>query len=159
MRKALATALLLPTAAVALTGCGLFGPTTYEPEERAAIEVDAGEEFTLSVPANPAIAEYWYLVKPHPDRDVVERVGKRLETEPSDPDVIGDGDGTLYFDFKGVRPGTTEIKLLHCPAVVCTGTKDNPEPHPTSSMYAPVPTATGTPGNDPAYFIYKVTVR
>ncbi|MGW0734977.1 protease inhibitor I42 family protein [Streptomyces sp. NPDC002851] len=157
MRKRLVTALAaLPLAAVTLTGCGLFGPATYEPTERS-IEVDAGDEFTLSLPASPGLGQSWSLVRPHPDSTVVKRVGEREEVEGSDLD--GGADGTQFIDFKAVKPGTTKIKLIHCIHGRCATTEDNPDPHPTGSGAGPVPTATGTPGNEPEYFIYTVTVR
>ncbi|MBT2507408.1 protease inhibitor I42 family protein [Streptomyces sp. ISL-98] len=162
MRIRLAPVSALPLAllsAFVLTGCGLFGPATYETDERS-IEVDAGDEFTLSLPASPSMGQDWYLVSPHPDADVVERTGQHKETEAGEPDLEGGGSGERFFDFKAVKPGTTEIKLIHCPySSSCSTTKDNPEPAPTSSGSTPVPTATGKPGTNPEYFIYTVTVR
>ncbi|GHB23880.1 protease inhibitor I42 family protein [Streptomyces chryseus] len=159
MRPRLAAALALPLSALALSGCGLFGPATYGPEERS-IEVDAGDEFTLSLPASPSMGQDWHLVSPHPDPAVVKRTGQHKETEESDPDLVGGGSGERFFDFEAVKSGTTEIKLIHCPySSSCSTTADNPEPSPTSSSDTPVPTATGKPGTNPEYFIYTVTVR
>ncbi|MFE9396623.1 protease inhibitor I42 family protein [Streptomyces flavidovirens] len=159
MRNRLAATLALPLSALALAGCGLFGPTTYGPEERS-IKVEAGEEFTLALPASPSTGQDWYLVSPHPDPAVVERTGEHKETEASEPDVEGGGSGERLFDFKAVKPGTTEIKLIHCPySSSCSTTKDNPEPSPTGSGATPVPTATGKPGTNPEFFVYTVTVR
>ncbi|MDG4862482.1 protease inhibitor I42 family protein [Streptomyces sp. T-3] len=149
----------LPLSALLLSGCGMFGPATFEVDDRS-IEVDAGDEFRLELPANPAIAEDWYLVSPHPDRAVVERAGEHKETEPSDPGVVGGGDGTQYFDFKAVKAGTTKIKLIHCPYNRCTsGTPENPDPQPTLTEETEAPVATGSPGMDPQYFIFTVTVQ
>ncbi|MFC7309635.1 protease inhibitor I42 family protein [Streptomyces monticola] len=158
MRSRLAAAVFLPLAAVALTGCGLFGPEAYEVDERS-IEVDAGDEFALSVPANPAMAQDFYLVSPHPDSAVVRRTGEVEETEAGDPGVDGGGDGTRTFEFKAVKAGTTKIKLIHCPLKSCFPTRDNPDALPTAAPTRPVPTATSSPGTNPEYFIYTVTVR
>ena len=59
-----------------LAGCGVGGPHTYELGEKD-IQVDAGKEFTLSVPVDTATGEWWYLASPQPDRDVVRKTGKR----------------------------------------------------------------------------------
>lgn len=159
MRNRLAAAFTLPLSALALAGCGLFGPATYGPEERS-IEVDAGDEFILSLPASPGMGQDWYLVSPRPDPAVVEHTGGDKETEAGEPGLEGGGSGERFFDFKAVEPGTTEIKLIHCPySSSCSATEENPEPSPTGSGAAPVPTATGKPGTNPEYFIYTVTVR
>ncbi|MBT2489957.1 protease inhibitor I42 family protein [Streptomyces sp. ISL-96] len=153
MRHRLAAAFALTLSALALAGCGLFGPEAYETDERS-IEVDAGEDFRLTVPASPGMGQNWYLATPHPDDDVVRLTGQDEETEGSDLD--GGAKGTQFFDFKAVEPGTTKIKLLHCPLGRCGGEFGDPAPSPSTS---PFPTATATPGLDPEYFIYTVTVR
>ncbi|GAA1502325.1 hypothetical protein GCM10009730_00670 [Streptomyces albidochromogenes] len=159
MRHRLAAALALPLSALALAGCGLNGPQTYGPQERS-IKVDAGDAFTLLLPASPSMGQDWYLVGPPPDPSVVERAGQSKETEAGGPDVEGGGSGERSFDFKAVKPGTTEIKLIHCPySSSCSTSEANPEPSPTSSSDTPVPTATGKPGTRPEYFVYTVTVR
>uniref|UniRef100_A0AAU1I4I8 Uncharacterized protein n=2 Tax=unclassified Streptomyces TaxID=2593676 RepID=A0AAU1I4I8_9ACTN len=62
-----------------------------------------------------------------------------------DSGVDGGGDGTQTFTFQAVAAGTTKIKMSYCVLGDCPGGDDR--------------TATGSPGNDPAYFIYTVTVR
>ncbi|MBT2400525.1 protease inhibitor I42 family protein [Streptomyces sp. ISL-100] len=157
-RNRLVPALALPltlVSALVLSGCGLFGPTTYEVDERS-IEVGAGDEFTLSVPASPGQGQSWFLATPHPDRAVVRLTAQDEEVEGSELD--GGADGTQFFDFKAVEPGTTKIKLLHCPLGSCDADVGDPAPLPSHSE-SPFPTATATPGLDPEYFIYTVTVR
>ncbi|MGW0314986.1 protease inhibitor I42 family protein [Streptomyces flavidovirens] len=157
MRNRLAAALALPLSALALAGCGLFGPETYEVDERT-VEVDAGDEFTLSVPASPSLGENWYLADPRPDRDVVRLQGQDEDWE-DDGGNVGGGGGTQSFTFRAIEPGTTKIKLLYCRLGRCTGGFGDPAPSPSPSE-SPFPTASGSPGeHDREYFIYTVTVR
>jgi inhibitor of cysteine peptidase len=132
----------------------MFGPPEYETDERT-ITVDAGEEFTLSVPANPNLGQNWYLSDPRPDAKVLRYGGRREEFEGGKPGVTGSGDGTQYFDFTAVASGTTTVKLLHCPMARCHSAAQAEATSP------PVPTATGTtePDDEPAYFLYEITVR
>ncbi|RSO06802.1 hypothetical protein DMH26_05935, partial [Streptomyces sp. WAC 05379] len=95
-----------------LAGCGLTGPDTYELGE-TQIQVDEGEEFTLSVPVDTAMGEWWYLTSPEPDTDIVRNTDKREEID-ADDDAIGSGSGTDSFDFKAVGTGTTKIRLIQC---------------------------------------------
>ncbi|MFI6008326.1 protease inhibitor I42 family protein [Streptomyces sp. NPDC051243] len=138
----------------ALTACGVFGTSEYGTKERT-ITVEAGEAFTLTVPANPNMGQNWYLAEPRPDSEVLRYEGKREEIEGTDEGVSGGGDGTQYFDFTAVASGKATVKLLHCPLGSC-GSAAEAEATPV-----PIPTATGPtgPGADPAYFLYEVTVR
>ncbi|MGW1957886.1 protease inhibitor I42 family protein [Streptomyces sp. NPDC001920] len=143
----LSTALALPPAvmlAVMLSGCGLFGPETFEADEQS-IEVDAGDTFELTLPANPSMGQDWSIVAPGPDRDTVRQEGRRKDDFGGDSGVDGGGDGTQTFTFEAVAAGTTKIRMSYCVLGVCPEGDDR--------------TATGSPGNDPAYFIYTVTVR
>jgi predicted secreted protein len=155
MRHRFATAFALSLSVLVLAGCGLMEPGTYGVDERS-IEVEAGEEFTLAVPASPSLGQNWHLAAPLPDRAVVEHVGQREDTEGSDAD--GGADGTQLFDFQAVERGTTQIKLLHCPLGSCGAKFGDPAPSPSSSA-SPYPTATAAPGRTSEYFIYTVTVR
>ncbi|MFJ8532151.1 protease inhibitor I42 family protein [Streptomyces sp. NPDC093591] len=140
----LSAALALPLTAVLLSGCGLFGPETFEADEQS-IEVDAGDTFELTLPANPSMGQDWSIVDPGPDRATVRQEGRREEDFGGDSGVDGGGDGTQTFTFEAVAAGTTKIKMSYCVLGVCPDGDDR--------------TATGSPGNDPAYFIYTVTVR
>ncbi|GGO57984.1 hypothetical protein GCM10012287_55100 [Streptomyces daqingensis] len=134
-----------------LTGCG---QDTYGQDEKN-LQVDDGEEFTLSVPVEAAMGEDWYLASPAPDKAVVRSTGDREETDGSDSD--GGHSATHYFDFKAVGKGTTEIRLLECPSLGCAGGGDaggeiSPSPVPSGS---PTPDADGRG----RYHTYKVTVK
>ncbi|WP_274564413.1 protease inhibitor I42 family protein [Streptomyces spiramyceticus] len=157
MRNRLAAALALPLSALALAGCGLFGPATYEVDERS-VEVDAGDEFTLSVPASPSLGENWYVADPRPDRDVVRLKGQDEDYE-DDGGNVGGGGGTQSFTFRAIEPGTTEIKLLHCRLGRCNAEFGDPAPSPSPSE-SPFPVVSGSPGeHDREYFVYTVKVR
>lgn len=138
-----------------LAGCGTTGPDTYELGEKH-IQVDAGEEFRLSVPVDTAMGEWWYLTSPQPDRDVVRRTDKREEVE-ADDGAVGSGSGTDFFGFKAVGPGTTTIRLIQCPRGACAGGGDAGGPVTPS----PVPSGSPTPPKKYRATIhtYTVTVR
>ncbi|MCD9880730.1 protease inhibitor I42 family protein [Streptomyces guryensis] len=138
-----------------LAGCGSTGPDTYELGEKH-IQVDAGEEFRLSVPVDTATGEWWYLTSPKPDADVVRRTGKQEEIK-ADDDAVGGGSGTDFFGFTAVGPGTTRIRLIQCPRGACAGGGDAGGP------VTPSPVPSGSPTPDKKYratiHTYTVTVR
>ncbi|MCL8014603.1 protease inhibitor I42 family protein [Streptomyces sp. AS02] len=145
--------LLLPAAASAvllLTGCGLVGPAEYDTETRT-IEAEAGEEFSITVPYSPGQGEWWYRVDPRPDDAVVRIGGEHQDLDGSDLD--GGTDGTKSFDFEAVGPGTTKIRILHCPVGTCVGSGSSVSPSPAAS---PGQTTTDP---QPRYYTYTVTVR
>jgi inhibitor of cysteine peptidase len=146
--------------ALALTACGSSdsgsGSTSYGTQDRA-ITVDAGEDFTLEVPASSAMGENWYLADPKPDPAVLDGGGKREDTDAGD-------DGMEYFDFTGVKAGKATVKLLHCPNGFCHSADEvegaTASPAPSGAPAAsPVPTATGAPDDRVEYFVYEITVR
>ncbi len=145
----------------ALTGCSLLGTAAYGPDERT-ITVDAGDEFTLTVPAKPTLGQNWYLADPRPDADVLKYRGRREESSNPNPGAVGSSEGSQYFDFTARKAGTTTVKLLFCPYGSCHGTSDGtPGPSGTPTP-TPTPTASGTPSDSddrPAYYLYDVTVR
>ncbi|MFF9174362.1 protease inhibitor I42 family protein [Streptomyces sp. NPDC003236] len=157
---------LIPLAAagvLALAGCGSSGGADEYGTEKRAVTVDAGDEFTLKVPANPALGQNWYLAGPRPDGHVLKYRGKR-EDEEGGGGLIGGGDGTQFFDFTALEPGRTTVKLLHCPMGSCHSGTETAYPYPSASgsgtaSSSPYPTATGTPDDRPAFFVYTITVR
>ncbi|KUM91885.1 hypothetical protein AQI88_34415 [Streptomyces cellostaticus] len=152
MARRLAASALLP---LTLTGCGLFGgggQHEYGAQQRA-IKVRKGAKFTLSLPASPALAEHWYLADPWPNGRVLKYRGKREDIHGSPKGVTGGGEGTEYFDFTARKKGRTTLKLLHCPMARCSSATE------AAASASPVPTATGTPDDNAAYFVYTVTVR
>ncbi|WP_336319962.1 protease inhibitor I42 family protein [Streptomyces lavendofoliae] len=144
----------LAATAVVLALTGSFGPAEYGTTGRR-ITVEAGEQFTLAVPARPYMGEHWYLADPRPDARVLVYDGTREEIEGTDEDIVGGGDGTAYFDFTARAGGTTTVTLLHCPLARCGGAAE------ARASAAPVPTAAATqePGDEPAFFRYEITVR
>lgn len=132
---------------------GFFGPAEYGTDERT-ITVEAGEEFTLTVPARPWMGEHWYLAG-KPDGDVLDYGGTREEIEGTDEGISGGGDGTAYFDFTARAKGTTTVTLLHCPMARCGSVAQ------AEATTPPVPTADATdePADEPAWFHYEITVR
>jgi predicted small lipoprotein YifL len=148
--RRLAVAALLP---LALTGCGSSGPTAYGTQERS-ITVDAGEEFSLEVPASSVMGENWYLADPKPAATVLGYGGRREDSDAGD-------DGMQYFDFTAKKAGKATVKLLHCPNGFCHSAAEvTASPRPSGAPAAsPVPTATGTPDKRVEYFLYEITVR
>ncbi|MEV3988445.1 protease inhibitor I42 family protein [Streptomyces sp. NPDC049837] len=153
-RSLLVAALATLAFGLVLAVTGFFGPTEYGTAERR-ITVQAGEEFTLKVPARPYMGEHWYLADPKPDADVLDYKGTHEDIEGTDEDIVGGGDGTAYFDFTARARGTTTVTLLHCPFARCAGVAQ------TRATAVPVPTADATdrPGDEPAFFRYEITVR
>ncbi|CAM5587120.1 MULTISPECIES: protease inhibitor I42 family protein [Streptomyces] len=151
VRRLVLPALLM----TALAGCGAPEPDTYQLGDHR-IQVDAGEEFTLSVPVDTAMGEWWYVTSPGPDPDVVRGTGRREETE-ADDDAVGSGSGTDLFDFEAVGPGTTRISLIQCPRGACAGGGSAGGP------VTPSPVPSGSPAPDGKYratvHVYTVTVR
>ncbi|WP_189492500.1 protease inhibitor I42 family protein [Streptomyces antnestii] len=156
MRSALRTAPALAALAallLVLGGCGDSGPTAYGPGDRA-ITVDAGEKFTLEVPANPALGQNWYLASPHPDKGVVTCQGRREEEDGGDEDVVGSGGGAQFFDLTARAHGKTTVKLLFCPYGRCHSADE--------AAAGRVPTATAPPKDsdqEAAVYLYTITVR
>lgn len=148
--------LLLLLSMTVLSGCGLFGPDTYELDERT-VQVEIGETFTLEVPVDVAMGEQWYLTVPKPDVAVVRSSGMREHVEGAGDGLVGGGKGTDYFDFKAVGAGTTAVRLIQCPVSACAGGGSMggpvmPSPSPTDGT-APHPDRVAT------VHTYTVTVR
>lgn len=139
-----------------VTGCGLTGPDTYELGEKR-VEVEKGEEFTLSVPVETAMGEWWHLTAPEPDSGVVKRLGKDEEIDGDDGDEAGGSSGTDLFTFRAVGTGTTKIRLIQCPNGACSGGGSQGGPVTPS----PVPSGSPTPGKKyrATVHTYTVTVK
>jgi predicted secreted protein len=134
-----------------LAACGAAtGPEEYGTDRRT-IEAEVGEEFTLSLPMQPSQGEWWYRVTPRPDEKVVRSEGDREDYEGSD--LVGGGDGTQYFDFKAVGPGTTEIRVLHCPVGTCVGKGESASPRPGATS------TNSDQAGRARYYTFTVSVR
>ncbi|SOD85826.1 protease inhibitor I42 family protein [Streptomyces sp. Ag109_G2-15] len=164
MRTVLTSLAAAAAGALVLTGCGGAGGADEYGTEKRAVTVDSGDEFTLKVPANPALGQNWYLAEPRPDANILKYRGKREEEEGGGSDSIGSGDGTQYFDFTALKSGKATVKLLHCPMASCHSGTESAAPFPNATApgtttMSPFPTATGTPDDLPAFFVYTITVR
>ncbi|MFE2095953.1 MULTISPECIES: protease inhibitor I42 family protein [unclassified Streptomyces] len=163
MRTVMTSLATAAAAVLVLSGCGgQGGVDEYGTKERGAVTVGAGDEFTLKVPANPALGQNWYLAEPRPDKDILKYRGKR--EEESGGGSTGSGDGTQYFDFTALKSGKATVKLLHCPMAGCHSGTESAAPFPNATApgtttMSPFPTATGTPDDLPAFFVYTITVR
>ena len=107
---AVALVLVLPT--TLMLGCGgnkmesgednnkVLGNVTYE-----SIQVNAGEEFQVTLDSNPTTGYEWSITTA-PDPKVVSEVGSKF-VAPTDA-MPGAG-GKEVWTFKGVAPGKTDI--------------------------------------------------
>ncbi|KUL42586.1 hypothetical protein ADL22_13965 [Streptomyces sp. NRRL F-4489] len=81
----------------------LSGPEVYGPDD-SEIAVAAGGRFTVEVPDDPGGGFHWIVAAPRPDPAVLRPAGER----------VPDGGGTRWLDFRAVRPGRTDLRLLRC---------------------------------------------
>ncbi|MEW2130673.1 protease inhibitor I42 family protein [Streptomyces sp. NPDC005435] len=158
-----AGAVAATAALLALTACASPSGAHEYGTARRALAVHTGDRFILKVPANPELGQNWYLAEPKPDPRLLKYRGKRTEEEGGGG-LIGAGDGTQYFDFTARAQGTATVRLLHCPMARCHSGTDPGEPLPSASVtgtasVSPFPTATGTPDDRPAFFVYRVTIH
>ena len=93
-------------AALAVSSDGPGSPHEYTAaEDGAAIEIAAGESFTVVLEGNPTTGYGWLV------DDLDEAVLSVEETAyRSDSDLIGSG-GTFTFTFTGAAAGTTQVRL------------------------------------------------
>ncbi|MGW7521341.1 protease inhibitor I42 family protein [Streptomyces sp. NPDC054796] len=113
-RPLLVTLVAAAVAAVLVGGWllygALFGPKVYEADD-TAIEVSAGETFSVRLEENRSTGYRWRFEEPGPDERVVTRVGSGFETD--EPVLDGSG-GELTLDFRAKAAGRTTLKLLYC---------------------------------------------
>jgi len=112
-RALLAAAVALVLATTLMAGCGgnkketvednskTLGNVTYE-----AIQVNAGEEFQVTLDSNPTTGYEWSITTV-PDPKVVSKVGSKF-IAPTDADTLG-APGREVWTFKGVGAGKTDI--------------------------------------------------
>ncbi len=72
-----------------------------------SLAVAVGQEFTITLEANPSTGYQWQLAKP-PEKEIVQWV--RSEYQHPDTKLIG-APGKEVWTFKGVGPGKTTIEL------------------------------------------------
>ncbi|KIX11116.1 hypothetical protein X474_25745 [Dethiosulfatarculus sandiegensis] len=74
------------------------------------MKVKAGEEFTISLKANPTTGYGWQLVSPL-DPNLLKLMGSRFERKPSQQKLMGAGGHTVWT-FKALGPGKADL-LFH----------------------------------------------
>lgn len=94
-----------------LTACSSKSMTPTDPEK--AIDVRAGEEFTIILEANPTTGYHWEIVEDSLDETIVMFVSREYEST-SDPGLVGGG-GVDIWTFKAVNPGQATIRLGYYP--------------------------------------------
>ncbi|MEU7745909.1 protease inhibitor I42 family protein [Nonomuraea sp. NPDC049158] len=116
IRRTAATALLALLMLGAGTGCGAgsavndYGKIIKGAKgSTVAVEVGAGQRFSLAVGDNVSTGDQWRLVAV-PDAKVASFISKEHKSDGGGP---GSG-GTSYFVFNGKHPGNTEIRLYDC---------------------------------------------
>ncbi|MFZ5878145.1 MAG: protease inhibitor I42 family protein [Chloroflexota bacterium] len=97
---------------VLLTACSSSQAKPQPTNPEAAIEADAGKEFTLVLESNPTTGYHWEIVGDL-DGAVVEFVGQEYQST-SQPGLAGGG-GLDIWTFKAVGAGETTITLGHYP--------------------------------------------
>lgn len=79
--------------------------------EDEAIEVEAGESFTVRLAENPTTGYEWAIVSPTPDPAVITVVEERYEADEGAAEAPGRG-GTKYLVFRAEDAGTTDLRLV-----------------------------------------------
>lgn len=95
-----------------LTACSGGSAELQPTDPEAALEADAGKEFTLVIESNPTTGYHWEIVGGL-DGAVVELVGREYQST-SEPGLVGGG-GLDIWTFKAVDAGETTITLGHYP--------------------------------------------
>ncbi len=72
-----------------------------------AIEVEAGQEFAVTLESNPTTGYRWRLAEPL-DRDILELVTSEFERPKTD--LVGAG-GEEVWTFRAKRSGETVVRL------------------------------------------------
>ncbi|MER6053330.1 protease inhibitor I42 family protein [Streptomyces sp. NPDC001793] len=102
-----------------LSGPEVFGPADTE------ISVGAGDRFSIEVPDDPGDGYHWIVAAPRPDPAVLRAAGQRRIMPDDDAGPPSAGHGSRALDFAAVRPGRTDLRLLHC-LRCATGAADEP---------------------------------
>jgi inhibitor of cysteine peptidase len=105
-RKIIFIILLIPFLAV--LGCGKC-PVITKSGDTSRVEAKAGEEFTVSLFANPSTGYTWELAKPL-DKDLLELVS--AEHSGGNPMLVGSG-CQQEWKFKALKPGKALISLKY----------------------------------------------
>ncbi|MGB8980335.1 MAG: protease inhibitor I42 family protein [Anaerolineales bacterium] len=97
--------------AALLTACT---SKSMEPTDPAkAIDVGAGDEFTIILESNPTTGYHWEVVEDTLDESLVKFVSREYQST-SEPGLTGGG-GIDIWTFKAVGPGAARIVLGYYP--------------------------------------------
>ncbi|GGX01674.1 protease inhibitor I42 family protein [Streptomyces noursei] len=110
----------------------LTGPEVYGPGD-TEIVVSAGDRFTIDVPDDPGDGRHWIVAAPRPDPAVLRTsgwespgtLGAPENAAPAAGGRLTPTRGTRALGFEAVRPGRTDLRLLHC-LRCATGAADEP---------------------------------
>jgi len=90
-----------------LVGCVSAAKVYSDPAE--TIGVNVGERFIIQLDSNPTTGYMWYEDY---DDSFLQLLGHKYEQSPSGEGLVGAG-GTESFEFKALKQGETEIKLVY----------------------------------------------
>jgi inhibitor of cysteine peptidase len=104
---------LILVAVTALAGCGSSGNKKTSQGTTSQMEVTKGQDFTISLQANPTTGYAWELAEP-----LNEKVVKKVKSvyQPSatttETDKVGSG-GVEIWTFNAVGKGKDDIKMQY----------------------------------------------
>ncbi len=93
----------------ALLTSSVYADKTSGSQENVPIEVNVGEDFTITLDANPSTGYSWSLSKPL-DKEVVTLVSNNYLTPKTEKNKVGQG-GKSVWKFKGAGAGKAVITL------------------------------------------------
>jgi inhibitor of cysteine peptidase len=106
-----APGLLTPAAAQDASGCGAPAPDGSESAPaQETLEASVGQEFSISLPANPTTGYQWELAQPL-DESILQLVSTTFE-RPESPPRPGAG-GTSVWTFLPLCAGATTVALRY----------------------------------------------
>jgi len=83
----------------------------YEGHPKNLVEVEVGQEFSITLESNPTTGYQWQLAKPL-DEAILQLVGSEFEASETKPELVGVG-GEEVWTFKAVGRGQTEVALKY----------------------------------------------
>ncbi len=94
-------------AVLLMPGCAEESKVYADPAK--TVEVAPGKEFVVNLESNPTTGYSW--LESH-DEAIIELVEKTYEQDETKTPMVGVG-GIQTFNFKALKPGTTEIKFSY----------------------------------------------
>ena len=89
-------------------GCAQGTPKEYTTPTQP-IDIKAGEQFMITLDSNPTTGYSWEASF---DKNMLDQVNSDYKQDQSKPGIVGVG-GKHTFIFKGLKTGSTQIKLLY----------------------------------------------